>query len=114
MCSARATLTRAVTYRILVINLQKHFMAQTHERDQSTMSTTSNRPYDETNIEEREEVKEPPNYRVLLHNDDFSTKQFVVASAKAWPKCWESNPTFSGLCFGILACIARSRPGNLF
>ncbi len=107
MCSARATLTRAVTYRILVINLQKHFMAQTHERDQSTMSTTSNRPYDETNIEDREEVKEPPNYRVLLHNDDFSTKQFVVqmlitvfnkSLAEATEIMWRTHQSGVGLC----------------
>jgi ATP-dependent Clp protease adaptor protein ClpS len=29
-----------------------------------------------TNIEE--EVTEPPMFKVLLHNDDFTTKEFVV------------------------------------
>lgn len=71
------------------------------------MSTTSNRPYDETNIEEREEVKEPPNYRVLLHNDDFSTKQFVVqmlitvfnkSLAEATEIMWRTHQSGVGLC----------------
>ena len=30
----------------------------------------------ETDVDE--EVAEPPNYKVLLHNDDFTTKMFVV------------------------------------
>ena len=33
---------------------------------------------DETITEIDEEVTEPPMYKVLLHNDDFTTKAFVV------------------------------------
>ena len=29
-------------------------------------------------IDEEDELQEPPMYRVLLHNDDYTTKEFVV------------------------------------
>lgn len=32
----------------------------------------------ETVAESREKLKKPPLYRVLLHNDDFTTMEFVV------------------------------------
>jgi ATP-dependent Clp protease adaptor protein ClpS len=32
----------------------------------------------ETITDEKQETLEPPNYNVLLHNDDYTTKAFVV------------------------------------
>ncbi len=42
---------------------------------------SSNRDSDlhgELDVEERHETKRPRRYRVLLHNDDFTTMEFVV------------------------------------
>ena len=32
----------------------------------------------ETGLDQRQELKEPPMFRVLLHNDDYTTMEFVV------------------------------------
>jgi ATP-dependent Clp protease adaptor protein ClpS len=71
------------------------------------MSTTKNLPYEETDSEVRDEVKEPPDYRVLLHNDDFTTKQFVVemlvgvfnkSLEEATEIMWRTHRSGVGLC----------------
>ena len=35
-------------------------------------------PQEETTTNIEEETTEPPNFKVLLHNDDYTTKVFVV------------------------------------
>lgn len=42
------------------------------------MSTYDPDTQEKVLTETREEVKEPPMYRVLLHNDDYTTMDFVV------------------------------------
>jgi ATP-dependent Clp protease adaptor protein ClpS len=55
----------------------------------------------------REEVTKPPDYRVLIHNDDFTTKQFVVevlmgvfnkSAAEASEIMWHAHQSGVGLC----------------
>ena len=54
-----------------------------------------------------EEVSEPPMYKVLLHNDDFTTKEFVVSILvtvfnksldDATRLMWEIHKKGTGLC----------------
>ena len=54
-----------------------------------------------------EEVTEPPMYKVLLHNDDFTTKEFVVSILvtvfnksldDATRLMWEIHKKGTGLC----------------
>ncbi|MCO4762866.1 MAG: ATP-dependent Clp protease adapter ClpS [Myxococcales bacterium] len=35
-------------------------------------------------ISTRKKVKRPPMYNVVLHNDDYTTQEFVVQILKAW------------------------------
>jgi ATP-dependent Clp protease adaptor protein ClpS len=42
------------------------------------MSTDRPDRQEDTNVDMEDEITEPPMYKVLLHNDDFTTKAFVV------------------------------------
>ena len=42
------------------------------------MSDEQTRGREDVVVEERVEVQRPPRWRVLLHNDDFTTMDFVV------------------------------------
>ncbi len=42
------------------------------------MSDIKSKNKEETAVKEREDLREPPLYKVLLHNDDYTTMDFVV------------------------------------
>ncbi|CAK8712897.1 ATP-dependent Clp protease adapter protein ClpS [Candidatus Electronema halotolerans] len=42
------------------------------------MGTTLSGTREETAVKDREKLQEPPLYKVLLHNDDYTTMDFVV------------------------------------
>jgi ATP-dependent Clp protease adaptor protein ClpS len=42
------------------------------------MSMTRHQTEEQIGSETRDETREPPMYRVLLHNDDYTTMEFVV------------------------------------
>lgn len=55
----------------------------------------------------REEITEPPLYKVLIHNDDFTTKSFVVevlmvvfskSMDEATRIMWEAHHNGTGFC----------------
>jgi ATP-dependent Clp protease adaptor protein ClpS len=71
------------------------------------MSTRKERPQDEEIAEVQGEVTEPPDYRVLLHNDDYTTKEFVVqmlvavfnkSVEEAAEIMWRAHQSGVGLC----------------
>ncbi len=52
----------------------------------------SHQPFDTTEIDThtRDEIQEPPLYKVLLHNDDYTTMDFVVMVLE---KVFHKNPS---------------------
>ncbi len=59
-----------------------------YEKDSSEMSSEEKRPADPkrqegVEVKERAKTKRPPLYKVLLHNDDYTTKEFVVMVLQA-------------------------------
>ncbi|MFO7708692.1 MAG: ATP-dependent Clp protease adaptor ClpS [Desulfobacterales bacterium] len=71
------------------------------------MSTRKELPQDEEISEVRDEVTEPPDYRVLIHNDDYTTKEFVVqmlmavfskSAEEASEIMWRTHQNGVGLC----------------
>lgn len=71
------------------------------------MSARKDRPMGEEIAEVRGEVTEPPDYRVLIHNDDFTTKEFVVqvlmgvfnkSAEEASDIMWRAHQSGVGLC----------------
>jgi ATP-dependent Clp protease adaptor protein ClpS len=64
-------------------------------------------PVEGEEAEVRDQVTEPPLYRVLLHNDDFTTKEFVVemlvavfnkSPEEAAAIMWHTHRNGIGLC----------------
>lgn len=58
-------------------------------------------------VETRDEVTEPRLYKVLIHNDDFTTKEFVVellvvvfnkSVEEATQVMWQAHRNGTGLC----------------
>ena len=71
------------------------------------MSARNDRPQEEEIAEVHEEVTEPPDYRVLIHNDDYTTKEFVVqllmavfnkSVEEASEIMWRAHQSGVGLC----------------
>jgi ATP-dependent Clp protease adaptor protein ClpS len=71
------------------------------------MSATTPDIHESDLAEVRDEVTEPPMYRVLIHNDDYTTKAFVVevlmvvfqkSMDEATRIMWHTHENGSGLC----------------
>jgi ATP-dependent Clp protease adaptor protein ClpS len=63
--------------------------------------------HEEDLAEVRDETAEPPMYRVMLHNDDYTTKEFVVemlmavfskSMEEATGIMWTAHKNGAGLC----------------
>jgi ATP-dependent Clp protease adaptor protein ClpS len=52
-------------------------------RRDETMVSPFDRPEFEEETELEDELQEPPRYKVLLHNDDYTTMEFVVYVLKS-------------------------------
>ena len=62
---------------------------------------------EETDVKTEEEVDEPPMYRVILHNDDYTPREFVVqvvmvvfnkSEEAATQLMWHVHKNGSGVC----------------
>ncbi len=62
---------------------------------------------EETDVQTEEEVDEPPMYRVILHNDDYTPREFVVqvlmvvfnkSEEAATQLMWHVHKNGTGLC----------------
>jgi ATP-dependent Clp protease adaptor protein ClpS len=71
------------------------------------MSETTPNLHESEETGVRDEVTEPPMYRVLIHNDNFTTKAFVVevltavfnqSTDEATRIMWQAHQNGTGLC----------------
>ena len=67
---------------------------------------------EETDVQTEEEVDEPPMYRVILHNDDYTPREFVTqvlmvvfnkSEEAATQLMWHVHKNGSGIC-GVYTC----------
>ncbi len=75
---------------------------------------------EETDIKTEEEVDEPPMYRVILHNDDYTPREFVVqvvmvvfnkSEEAATQLMWRVHKNGSGVCGVYTYEVAETKVG---
>ena len=75
---------------------------------------------EETDVQTEEEVDEPPMYRVILHNDDYTPRAFVMqvlmvvfskTEEDATQLMWRVHKNGTGLCGVYTYEIAESKVG---